>query len=146
MKEVIIYTDGACSGNPGQGGYGAVMIYGDTKKTISGYEAYTTNNRMELLAVIRSLQMLKHECRVTLYSDSAYVVNAIKCKWLDKWQANGWKSSSHKHVQNKDLWEELAALLKVHEVVFRKVKGHADNEYNNQCDSIARNAIVNKGA
>ena len=141
MEEVIIYTDGACSGNPGPGGWGALLMYKGTKKEISGGKENTTNNVMELTAVIEGLKLLKYPCKVKLYSDSAYVVKRKKKKWIYGWIKNGWKNSSKEPVKNKELWQELYNLTKVHEVEFIKVKGHADNEYNNRCDELARNAI-----
>lgn len=141
MEEVIIYTDGACSGNPGPGGWGSILMYKDNKKEISGGKLDTTNNVMELTAVIEGLKLLKFPCKVKLYSDSAYVVNAFNEKWIYGWLKNGWKNSSKEPVKNKELWQELYDLTKVHEVEFIKVKGHADNEYNNRCDELARNAI-----
>ena len=141
MEEVIIYTDGACSGNPGPGGWGSILMYKDNKKEISGGKENTTNNVMELTAVIEGLKLLKFPCKVKLYSDSAYVVNAFNQKWIYGWLKNGWKNSSKEPVKNKELWQELYDLTKVHEVEFIKVKGHADNEYNNRCDELARNAI-----
>lgn len=141
MEEVIIYTDGACSGNPGPGGWGSILMYKDNKKEISGGMLNTTNNVMELTAVIEGLKLLKFPCKVKLYSDSAYVVNAFNEKWIYGWLKNGWRNSSKEPVKNKELWQELYDLTKVHEVEFIKVKGHADNEYNNRCDELARNAI-----
>ena len=141
MDEVIIYTDGACSGNPGPGGWGSILMYKDNKKEISGGKLDTTNNVMELTAVIEGLKLLKFPCKVKLYSDSAYVVNAFNEKWIYGWIKNGWKNSSKEPVKNKELCQELYDLTKVHEVEFIKVKGHADNEYNNRCDELARNAI-----
>lgn len=141
MEEVIIYTDGACSGNPGPGGWGSILMYKGNKKEISGGKEDTTNNVMELTAVIEGLKLLKFPCRVKLYSDSAYVVNAFAQKWIYGWLKNGWVNSSKEPVKNKELWQELYNLTKVHEVEFIKVKGHADNEYNNRCDELARNAI-----
>ena len=141
MEEVIIYTDGACSGNPGPGGWGALLMYKDTKKEISGGKKETTNNIMELTAVIEGLKLLKFPCKVKLYSDSAYVVNGFNQKWIYGWIKNGWKNSSKEPVKNKELWQELYNLTQKHEVEFIKVKGHADNEYNNRCDELARNAI-----
>ena len=141
MEKVTIYTDGACSGNPGPGGWGALLMYKDTKKEISGGKEDTTNNVMELTAVIEGLKLLKYPCKVKLYSDSAYVVNGFNQKWIYGWIKNGWKNSSKEPVKNKELWQELYNLTKVHEVEFIKVKGHADNEYNNRCDELARNAI-----
>ncbi len=142
MEEVTIYTDGACSGNPGPGGWGAILMYKDNKKEISGGKKDTTNNVMELTAVIEALKLLKYPCKVNVYSDSAYVVNAFLQHWINGWQRNNWKTSDKKDVKNKELWQELIALTKVHDVTFFKVKGHADNEYNNRCDELARNAIL----
>ena len=141
MEEVTIYTDGACSGNPGPGGWGAMLMYKGNKKEISGGKENTTNHVMELTAVIEGLKLLKFPCKVKLYSDSAYVVNAFIQKWIYGWIKNGWKNSSKEPVKNKELWQELYELTKTHEVEFIKVKGHADNEYNNRCDELARNAI-----
>ena len=141
MEYVIIYTDGACSGNPGPGGWGAILMYEEHKKEISGANANTTNNIMELTAVIEALKLLKYPCKVDLYSDSAYVVNAFLQKWIIGWQKNNWKTSNKSDVKNKELWQELISLTKIHNVTFHKVKGHADNEYNNRCDELARNAI-----
>ena len=143
MEEVIIYTDGACSGNPGPGGWGTILMYKDNKKEISGGLKNTTNNVMELTAVIEGLKLLKFPCNVHLYSDSAYVVNAFNQNWIKNWVKNNWKTSDKKEVKNKELWQELLSLTKIHDVTFHKVKGHADNEYNNRCDELARNAIKN---
>lgn len=137
MKKVSIYTDGACSGNPGNGGYCAILIYNNVEKTISGSEKDTTNNRMELLAVIKGLSALKEPCDVDLYSDSQYVTDAFNMSWITSWQMNGWKTSNKKPVKNVDLWETLLELTTKHKVTFIKVKGHSDNEYNNRCDKIA---------
>lgn len=145
MKEVVIYTDGACSFNPGPGGYGAILLYRGVEKIVSGGEKDTTNNRMELLAVINALKALKERCKVTLYSDSAYVVNAIQNDWLFSWYQKGWKTADKKPVKNQELWEELLRLLSYHEVQFVKVKGHTDNVYNNRCDEIARSEISKLG-
>lgn len=141
-KTVTLYTDGACSGNPGLGGYAGVLIYGEAKREYSGSEKRTTNNRMEVLAVIEGLKRLKYPCKVEVYSDSAYTVNAFLNGWIYAWKKNGWKKADGKAVQNVDLWEELYALTKVHEVEFHKVAGHADNELNNRCDELARGAIT----
>lgn len=141
MDKVTIYTDGACSGNPGPGGWGAILMYKDAKKEISGGVLDTTNNIMEITAVIEALKSLKFPCNVELYSDSAYVVNAFKENWIDGWLKNNWKTSGKKPVKNKELWQELLKLLEIHTVEFIKVKGHADNEYNNRCDELARNEI-----
>lgn len=140
MKSVEIYTDGACSGNPGPGGWGAILRYGDVEKEISDGEPETTNQRMELTAAIRALEALKQPCQVRLYSDSAYLINAFNQKWLDRWQKNGWKTSKGSPVENRDLWESLLALDTQHDVKWIKVKGHADNPYNNRCDALARSA------
>lgn len=141
-NQVIIYTDGACSGNPGAGGWGAILMHGANKKEISGFENETTNNRMELTAVIRALQILKAKCNVELYSDSAYVVNAISLGWLKNWKQNNWVGSDKKQVKNIELWKELDNLLSYHNVNFNKVKGHADNEFNNRCDQLATGEIA----
>ncbi len=137
MKKVDIYTDGACSGNPGNGGYCAILIYNGAEKVVSGGVKDTTNNRMEILAVIEGLKALKQKCLVTVYSDSQYVVDAINKNWLKDWIAKGWKTSGKSPVKNVDLWQELLELLSIHTVEFVKVKGHSDNEYNNRCDKIA---------
>jgi len=141
LKELLIYTDGACSGNPGPGGYGIVMLYKEFKKEISGGEAHTTNNRMELTGPIVALEALKEPCIVKLYSDSAYLCNTFNQHWIYGWMKNGWQTASKKPVENRDLWERLYALTKLHKVEFIKVKGHADNVYNNRCDALARAAI-----
>ncbi len=141
MKNLTIYTDGACSGNPGPGGWGAIMIYGIHEKELSGACAATTNNRMELFAAIESLGALKEACNVDLYTDSAYLSRAFNDCWLSKWIANGWKTSAGKPVENIDLWQKLIELTSIHKVRFIKVKGHSDNEYNNRCDKLAREAI-----
>jgi len=141
MEKVTIYTDGACSGNPGPGGWGTILMYKDIKKEISGGNKNTTNNVMELTAVIEGLKMLKFPCEVKIYSDSAYVVNAFAQKWIYGWLKNGWKTSNKEDVKNKELWQELYEFTKIHNIEFIKVKGHSDNEYNNRCDELARNAI-----
>ena len=143
MEKVIIYTDGACSGNPGPGGWGAILMYKDNKKEISGGQKDTTNNVMELTAVIEGLKMLKFPCDVEVYSDSAYVVNAFNQKWINSWIKNNWKTSGKEPVKNKEIWQELYELTKIHNVKFIKVKGHSDNEFNNRCDEMAREAIKN---
>ena len=140
-KKVDIYTDGACSGNPGVGGWGAVLFYRGVRKEMSGAEGQTTNNRMELTAMIRALSALKEDCEVTLYSDSAYCVDAFNKGWIASWKANGWRTADKSEVKNPDLWQELLALAKRHKVTFVKVKGHSDNEHNNRCDALARAAI-----
>ena len=141
MKKVTIYTDGACSGNPGPGGWGAILIYNDVKKEISGGSKETTNNIMEMTAVIEALKLLKEPCEVELFSDSSYVVNAFLENWIDGWQKNNWRNSKKEEVKNKDLWLELIELTNTHKVNFNKVKGHSDNELNNRCDYLATHAI-----
>jgi len=137
MKHLIIYTDGACSGNPGPGGWGAVLLYGRHKKELSGGEPETTNNRMELLGIIRALEALTAPCTVDLYTDSQYVVNAIEKRWVYGWRAKGWMRNAKEPAKNPDLWQQLLALLEIHTVTFHWVKGHADNAYNNRCDELA---------
>ena len=137
ISEVTIYTDGACSGNPGPGGWAAILMASGAKKEMSGGERDTTNNRMELMAVIEGLKALKRPCKVDIYSDSAYVVNAFEQNWIGKWVKNGWKNSAKAEVANSDLWKELINLTSMHNVTFHKVKGHADNEFNNRCDELA---------
>lgn len=141
MKKVIIYTDGACSGNPGKGGWCAILNYKGVEKVLTGGEVETTNNRMELTAVIRGLQALKEPCEADVYSDSAYVVNAVTNDWLSDWQRRGWRTASKDTVKNVDLWQALLEMTERHKVTFFKVKGHADNEQNNRCDAFARAAI-----
>lgn len=140
-KQVEIYTDGACSGNPGVGGWGVVMFYRGIRKEMSGAEGDTTNNRMELTAIIKGLSALKFGCDVTLYSDSAYCVDAFNQGWIYGWLKNGWRTADKSDVKNSDLWQTLVGLTKKHNVTFVKVKGHADNEHNNRCDALARAAI-----
>ena len=134
---VTIYTDGACSGNPGPGGYGAILMYGSHKKELSGGDANTTNNRMELMGVITALKALNRPCQVDLYTDSQYVVNAIEKGWAKKWQSNGWMRNKKDKALNPDLWQMLLDLLEVHQVTFHWVTGHAENPYNNRCDELA---------
>lgn len=136
MKRVTLYTDGACSGNPGRGGWGAILIYGSYRKELSGGEPMTTNNKMELTAVIEGLKALNEPCEVDVYSDSAYVVNAFLQDWISGWIRRGWKN-----VKNIELWNELIALTEKHKVHFNKVKGHADDELNNRCDELARSEV-----
>lgn len=138
---MTIHTDGACSGNPGVGGWAAILRYRQHEKEISGGVPHTTNNRMELMAVIQGLKTVKEPCRITIYSDSAYVCNAFLKHWLDTWQANGWKTASGKSVENVDLWQELLSLMSPHKIQYEKVPGHADNVYNNRCDKLARAAV-----
>ena len=137
MKNVEIYTDGACSGNPGPGGWGAVLIYNGVEKQLSGSEKETTNNRMELSAVITALKVLKEPCNVTLTTDSKYVCDAINKGWLNSWQKNSWKKADKKPVLNIDLWQELLPLLDKHRVEFIWVKGHNGHKYNEICDKLA---------
>lgn len=137
MEEITIYTDGACSGNPGPGGWGAILMMGGVRKEISGGSENTTNNIMELSAVIEALKLLKRPCKVNVFSDSAYVVNAFNQKWIYGWIKKNWRTAGGDPVKNKELWQELYSLTKVHDVTFNKVKGHADNEFNNRCDEMA---------
>ena len=143
LKAVQIFTDGACSGNPGPGGWAAILRYGQHELEISGSMPQTTNNRMEVFAVISALGKLKTRCQVDVYSDSAYLVNAFNEHWLDSWQKRGWKNSEGKPVENQDLWRLLLITIskKGHAVRFHKVKGHADHPENNRCDALARDAI-----
>ncbi|MGL4791595.1 MAG: ribonuclease HI [Anaerotignaceae bacterium] len=142
MKTIDIYTDGACSGNPGKGGYGVVLLFNGKRKELSEGFELTTNNRMEALAVIKGLEALKEPCKVNLYSDSKYVVDAIEKGWVKKWKANGWKRNSKEMASNIDIWERMLEILNKHEVKFIWVKGHADNVENERCDQLARNAIT----
>lgn len=142
MKEVTIYTDGACSGNPGKGGWGAVLIFGTIEKEICGFQESTTNNRMELTACVESLGRLKEPCKVNLFSDSAYVVNAFNNGWIENWQKNNWKNSKKEEVLNKDLWLKLIELSTKHQVTFNKVKGHAGDKYNEICDKLATSFTI----
>ena len=137
MKQIHIYTDGACSGNPGPGGWAAILIYNATEKELSGNSPDTTNNRMELMAPIMALKQLKQPCEVIVYTDSAYVHNAFKEGWIEAWQNNGWRTSTKKEVANQDLWKMLISAINTHKVSWIKVKGHSDNEYNNRCDKLA---------
>lgn len=140
-KHVTIYTDGACSGNPGPGGWGAILEYGEKRLEISGFEGHTTNNRMELTGPIKALERLKESCEVSLYSDSSYLINAFNKGWLTSWQKKNWVKSDKKPVENQDLWKELLKLCDIHSVKWIKVRGHADNARNNRCDQLAREAI-----
>ena len=144
MKDVIIYTDGACSGNPGPGGWGAILIYNNYKKEIYGNSLETTNNIMEITAIIEALKLLKESCNITIYSDSAYIVNTFEKKWIDEWIKNDWKNSSKRNIKNKELWQEMVELLNNHNYKFVKVEGHSDNKYNNRCDYLATHAIGRK--
>jgi len=144
MKKVTIYTDGACSGNPGKGGYGAVLIYNGTRKEISGGYNKTTNNRMEIMAVLKALEALKEPCEVLLISDSKYVVDAINKGWVFSWSKNGWMRNNKEKALNIDLWEKLLKIMSVHKVTFEWIKGHAQNIENERCDELARNAILHE--
>ena len=141
MDNIILYTDGACSGNPGPGGWGAVLIFNGIEKELSGANPNTTNNVMEITAVIEGLKALKRPCNVNIYSDSAYVVNCFEKDWINNWIKNNWVNSKKEPVKNKELWLELYNLTKIHKVTFNKVKGHSNVKYNNRCDELARNAI-----
>ncbi|MDE6660032.1 MAG: ribonuclease HI [Eubacterium sp.] len=142
MKNVDIYTDGACSGNPGKGGWGAVLVYGNKEKEISGANADTTNNRMELTAVIEALKILKEPCNVTLTTDSKYVCDAINQEWVYSWKKNNWKKADKKPALNIDLWEKLLELLEIHNVTFVWVRGHNGHPYNERCDTLAVNEYL----
>ena len=137
MKTVTIYTDGACSGNPGPGGWGAILQYGEHRREMSGGEAETTNNRMELTAVIEALSALKEPCTVELYSDSKYVIDALEKGWVYNWQQNGWRKKDKKPALNVDLWQQLLEQFHRHDVHLHWVKGHAENPNNNRCDELA---------
>ena len=141
LKKVTVYTDGACSGNPGAGGWGCVLLYGENKKEMSGGEALTTNNRMELTAIIQALKTLKFPCEVDVFSDSSYALSPFQEGWIYGWEKKNWKRADNKPVLNDDLFRELLSLTRVHKVNFIKVKGHSDVELNNRCDYLARKAI-----
>lgn len=139
-KMVDIYTDGACSGNPGPGGWGTVLLYGKKRKELSGFKVQTTNNEMELLAAVKALAQLKQKCKVNLYSDSSYLVNAFNENWIETWKSLGWKRKKEE-LKNRELWIELYSLAQTHDVKWIKVKGHSDNKENNRCDELATNEI-----
>lgn len=141
MKTVTIYTDGACSCNPGLGGWAAVLIYRSVRREISGGCTDTTNNRMEITAALMALRTLKEPCKVELYTDSAYLCNTFRENWIGNWVLNGWKKSDRKPVENSDLWKQMLEFTSVHKVTWHKVKGHAENEFNNRCDELAREEI-----
>lgn len=141
MKNIILYADGACSFNPGPGGWGVILMYKNQKKEISGGEKSTTNNRMELTAIIKGLEALKEKCYVDIYSDSAYVVNAFLKGWTSNWIKNNWRTANKKEVLNQDLWKKLISLTDYHTITWHKVKGHSDNQFNNRCDELARNEV-----
>lgn len=135
--EVILYTDGACSGNPGPGGWGALLIWNGKEKELSGGEVHTTNNRMEMRAIIEGLRALKRTCHVKIHSDSALIINAFNKGWIKNWQKRGWKKADRKPVENRDLWEEMLKVAKRHQISWIKVKGHSDDELNNRVDALA---------
>jgi len=144
MYEVTIYTDGACSGNPGPGGWGAVLFFIGHKKEVSGYSATSTNNIMELTAAIEALKLLKKKCNIQLFTDSKYLIDGIT-GWIFNWERNNWRTASKQPVKNKELWQELQILTAVHQIKWNWVKGHSDNEFNERCDQLAREAIKNQG-
>jgi len=144
MKHVVMHTDGACSGNPGPGGYGTVMQFGNRRTELSGGFRRTTNNRMELLAVIVGFEALKQPCAVTVYSDSKYVVDAVNKGWARRWRANGWRRNKREKAENPDLWARLLDLIETHSVVFRWVRGHAGDEGNERADALAVTASTGK--
>lgn len=141
QKNVQLYADGACSGNPGPGGWGVILIYQNASRELSGFESATTNNRMELTAVIEGLRALREPCRVEVFSDSAYVCNAFTQNWIKKWKKNGWTTASGKPVENQDLWNSLLELMETHKVSYNKVKGHSGHPQNSRCDRLAKYAI-----
>lgn len=143
MKKIDIYTDGACSGNPGKGGWGAVLVYNNNEKELCGGEKETTNNRMELTAVISALKAVKEPCEITVTTDSKYICDAVTKGWVYGWKKNGWRKSDKKPALNVDLWEQLLPLLKIHKVTFNWVKGHNGHEYNERCDKLAVNYYQN---
>ncbi|MCG8608176.1 ribonuclease HI [bacterium] len=140
LKEIIIYTDGACHGNPGPGGYAAILLHGSNRRELSGGCSNTTNNRMEILAAIKGLEALKERCAVILYSDSKYLVDSMMKGWVRRWQANGWKRNKRDRAQNVDLWEQLLVLCEAHDVVFEWTRGHAGTPENERCDYLANEA------
>lgn len=142
MKKIMVYTDGACSKNPGPGGWAAVLQYKGAQKEVSGFVPDTTNNRMELTAAIMALEALKEPCEVVLHTDSAYIHNAFQQRWIDRWQRNGWRTAANDPVENTDLWRQLLDAAQQHQMTWIKVKGHADNELNNLCDKLARKQIT----
>ena len=141
MKRVTIYTDGACSGNPGPGGWAAILMYKTVRREISGNAEQTTNNRMEITAAMKALEALKESCIVDIYTDSAYLHDTFQKHWIDNWVKRGWLKADKKPVENRDLWERMLVLVNKHSVTWHKVKGHAENEFNNRCDELARSEI-----
>lgn len=137
IKEIEMFSDGACSGNPGPGGWGAILRFKGTEKELSGGETDTTNNRMEMMGAIAALESLKEPCKITAYTDSQYIANAFLKKWLDSWQKNGWKTAAKKPVKNKDLWERLLIQVQRHQVAWRWIKGHTGHPENERCDELA---------
>lgn len=144
MQHLHLYSDGACSGNPGPGGWGCILVYGKTERHLSGYDEHTTNNRMEMMAIVKGLEGLQRPCHLTIVTDSQYVKNAFTEGWLEKWQRNNWKTANRDPVKNKDLWLQLLLLCSKHTVSWQWVKGHSGHIYNEQCDELARAAIVHK--
>jgi len=142
MREVDLYTDGACSYNPGPGGWAAILVYKGHEKILTGYNPETTNNRMELTAAMMGMRALKERCIVNIYTDSAYLCNAFREGWMDIWSRNGWQNSKKKEIENKDIWMDIYNLTIDHDVRWHKVKGHSDHEYNIRCDALAREEIV----
>ena len=141
-SRVTIYTDGACIGNPGPGGWGAVLLWNGAEHRMQGGDKATTNNRMELMAAIQALELLKRPCEVELYSDSAYLVHAFTQRWLDKWQRNGWRNSKNEPVENRELWLRLLEMDGIHRISWRKVKGHSGDLYNSLCDAMAQDEAL----
>lgn len=137
LTEVLMYTDGACSGNPGPGGWGVLLEANGTEKELSGGEAHSTNNRMEMMAVIEGLKALKRPCKVTICSDSALIINAFSQGWIDNWKRKGWKKADKKPVENRDLWEQMLQAMQPHQIIWKKVKGHSTDPRNNRVDQIA---------
>lgn len=142
-KKIIMYTDGACSGNPGPGGYAAILMYEGNIKEVCGFEKDTTNNKMEMTAVLKGLESIKEPCDIEIYSDSTYVVDSIEKGWLFSWEKKNWIKSDKKPVKNIELWKDMLKYLNIHNIKFIKVKGHSDNEYNNRCDKLAVEAYKN---
>ncbi|MDA0683700.1 MAG: ribonuclease HI [Bacteroidetes bacterium] len=140
-KHITLYTDGACSGNPGPGGWAGLLMYNGRERVVTGAEKLTTNNRMELAAVVESIRVLKEPCVIAVHTDSAYIANAFNEGWIENWLRRGWMTAGKKPVKNQDLWKDLLSLMKQHEVTFVKVKGHADNEWNNRVDRLAVEAL-----